>query len=393
MVVVNMLITGFDAPIEQVIYLDRIIKEHNLLQAIARVNRVSDESKEKGFVVDYVGVGHHLKAAIDNYDEREQKEIIDTIGNLEAELNQLKANHQAIKDLLAQYGLTNLNDLHAFYDLFYDEDIRFQYILAFRQLTTSLNQVFPRQEALEYWSDYQALASINAQAASHLNDQRLSMIGIPAKLRQITDQYLASVGIEPKVEPISILDDGFEQQVGKAPRPKTRAAAVEHAIRHHLEINFADDPEFYASLAEALERILLEFMDNWEKIYQELEKLRQTIKKRPPPPGNLHPRSQMPIFRILAREIFDCDLMEQQLEEGQQDQLVLLTSEIYDLLKVEIALVGFWQKIPAQNNLKQSLLKLLLQYRSLPNVMPNRNPIISRLMELAQANHDTILYA
>ena len=69
-IVNNMLLTGFDAPVEQVMYLDKIIVAHGLLQAIARVNRVSGPAKDKGFVVDYVGVGHHLKKALDNYDER-----------------------------------------------------------------------------------------------------------------------------------------------------------------------------------------------------------------------------------------------------------------------------------------------------------------------------------
>lgn len=62
-IVNNMLTTGFDAPIEQVLYLDRIITAHNLLQAITRPNRVEDE-KDNGFVVDYVGIGHHLRDAI-----------------------------------------------------------------------------------------------------------------------------------------------------------------------------------------------------------------------------------------------------------------------------------------------------------------------------------------
>ena len=59
-IVRDMLLTGFDAPMEQVMYLDKVIVAHNLLQAIARVNRVGGEGKDKGFVVDYVGIGHHL---------------------------------------------------------------------------------------------------------------------------------------------------------------------------------------------------------------------------------------------------------------------------------------------------------------------------------------------
>jgi len=96
----NMLLTGFDAPVEQVMYLDKVMDGHNLLQAIARVNRVGDANKDKGFVVDYVGIGHHLKKAIDNYDEREQKEVENALSFPEDELRELQANHGAILELL-----------------------------------------------------------------------------------------------------------------------------------------------------------------------------------------------------------------------------------------------------------------------------------------------------
>ena len=86
LIVNNMLLTGFDAPVEQVMYLDKIVVAHSLLQAIARVNRVSGAAKDRGFIVDYVGVGHHLKRAIDNYDEREQNEVLDVLSFPEEEL-------------------------------------------------------------------------------------------------------------------------------------------------------------------------------------------------------------------------------------------------------------------------------------------------------------------
>jgi type I restriction enzyme R subunit len=77
-VVVNeMLVTGFDAPVEQVLYLNRVMKDHGLLQAIARVNRVHDDGKDAGFVVDYVGVGNNLRKALDAYTQKEQQEVIE----------------------------------------------------------------------------------------------------------------------------------------------------------------------------------------------------------------------------------------------------------------------------------------------------------------------------
>ena len=136
-IVTNMLLTGFDAPVEQVMYFDKVVVAHSLLQAIARVNRVGVPAKDKGFVVDYVGVGHHLKKALDNYDEREQNEVLDVLSFPEEELRDLQASHVAIMDFLKSHGLTDLTDHDAFFDLFYDEDLRFEFISLFKNFTKS----------------------------------------------------------------------------------------------------------------------------------------------------------------------------------------------------------------------------------------------------------------
>ena len=391
-IVNNMLLTGFDAPIEQVMYLDKVVVAHNLLQAIARVNRVADESKEKGFVVDYVGVGHHLKAAIDSYDEREQKEVFDALSFPEEELRELRNAHRAIVDLLGSYGLTDLSDHDAFFDLFYEETLRFEFLKAFKELTNSLNLVFPAKEALDYMHDYHALAEINVLAGRHFRDARLSMKGIPPKLRTLTDQYLESKGIDVKVAPISILDEDFESQVGKRGRTKTKAAEIEHAIRHHLDVDLNDDPDLQASFAEALARILEKFRDNWQKIYEELEKLRQRIRNASQEPTfGLHRKKQMPFFRMFRREIFG----EDELDEDQIAQLVNMTQQVFVVVERELELTGFWENIPARSRMKAELQTTLLQpeFMKLPGVVQKRAHLISRVMEIAEKNNDIILYA
>ncbi|HEX3036730.1 MAG TPA: restriction endonuclease subunit R, partial [Thermodesulfobacteriota bacterium] len=391
-IVVNMVLTGFDAPIEQVMYLDRIITSHNLLQAIARVNRISDESKNKGFVVDYVGVGNHLKQALDDYGERERNEILDTLQSEETELNDMIAAHREIWGLLEKHGVTNLNDLDAFYDLFYDEDVRFEFMLAFRKLTKCLNLVFPKKEALDFLSDYNRFAEINVLAGRHFRDTRMSMKGIPAKLRRITDQYLVSKGIDQKVEPISIIDENFLDHVSTRKRTKTKAAEIEHAIRHFIDINIDEDPELYASFAEAINQILIEFRNNWEEIYKRLEELRKrilSVKKEPT--YGLHRKKQMPFFRIFKKELFDNG----ELSDDEISQLVNFTQHIYFLVETELKLTGFWESIPARNRLKGELLKLMLSenFITLPNMRKNYKHIVSRVMELAEKNNDIILYA
>ncbi len=391
-IVYNMLITGFDAPVEQVLYLDRVIVAHNLLQAIARVNRVESEDKEKGFVVDYVGIGHHLKRAIDVYDDKEQKEIRDSLSFPEEELRELQANCRVIQEFLEKYGLTDYNDLDSFFDLFYDEDIRFEYMQAFKNLTKSLNLVFPAKEALEYMNLYQQLTEINVMAAKHFYDARLSMKGIPAKLRVLTDAYLESKGIEQKIKPISILDDDFESQVGKRKREKTKAAEVEHAIRHHIEVELDDDPDLQASFAEALAAIFMEFKENWQKIYEELEKLRKRIlNANKEPTYGLHKKKQMPFFRMFKKEIYDNG----ELDDDQISKMVDLTQQVYNTVERELKLTGFWECNPARKRLRAEIQQVLLSanFVRLPGIISKREQIITRCMELAYKNNDRILYA
>jgi len=399
LIVNNMLLTGFDAPVEQVMYLDKVVVAHNLLQAIARVNRVSDTSKEKGFVVDYVGMGHHLKKAIDSYDEREQKEVEDALSFPEDELRELEANHRAIMELLKKHGLSDLTDHDAFFDLFYDEDLRFEFMSLFKQFTRSLNLVFPARQALDFMPDYNALTGINVLAGKHFRDARLSMKGIPLKLRGLTDEYLASRGIDVKVEPISILDEDFESQVGKHKRTKTKAAEIEHAIRHHLDVDLDDDPDLQASFAEALAKIFEEFRDNWQKIYEELEKLREHIRSTSQEPTyGLHRKKQMPFFRMFRRELEVA--WQEQLKYGDKEDerislFVSLTQQVFNTIERELKLTGFWESIPARNRLKAELQKTLIQpeFVKLPDVVRKRVNLISRIMEIAKKNNDTILHA
>ena len=391
-IVTNMLLTGFDAPVEQVMYLDKVIVAHGLLQAIARVNRVAGAAKEKGFVVDYVGVGHHLKKALDTYDEREQKEMLDTLSFPEEELRALKASRDAIMEFLNKNGLTDLTDHDAFFDLFYDEDLRFEFMTLFQTYTRCLNVVFPAKEALGFMPEYEALAEINVLAGKHFRDARLSMRGIPPKLRKIADTFLESRGIQIKVEPISILDEDFQKDVSNRTRTKTKAAEIEHAIRHHLDVELNDDPDLRASFAEALRLILAEFQDNWNKVYEELEKLRlRIINAAKEPTYGLHRKKQMPFFRMLKREIYG----EAKLDEDAISALVSLTQQVFGEVERELKLTGFWESIPARNKLRADIQRTLLQaeFSKLPGIVQNRTHMVSRIMEIAEKNDDSILYA
>jgi type I restriction enzyme R subunit len=99
----------------------------------------------------------------------------------------------------------------------------------------------------------------------------------------------------------------------------------------------------------------------------------------------------MPFFRMLKKEIFG----EASLDENAISLLVRLTHHIVGEVERELRLIGFWESIPARNKLRADLQKTLLEpeFSNLPGVVKKRVQIISRVMEIAEKNNDTILYA
>lgn len=390
LIVVDMLLTGFDAPIEQVMYLDRIIRGHNLLQAIARVNRVGGQFKKKGFIVDYVGVGHHLKDALDLYDAEELGDVETIMDKTNDVLNELMTSRDQIRGLFAGQGVADLHDRDAVFDVLYDETIRGEFVALFRKFNSLMDQLYPHAEALDYLKDLGQFSEVSVLAGQHFKDSRLSMKGIPPKLRAITDEFLQSQGVEQRIEPISIFDDEFARQVGQHGRTRTKAAAIEHAIRHHIDVHFDDDPALYASLAEALRALLQEFRDNWDEIYKRLQELiRRMRQTEQEPTYGLHRRKQMPFFRALRQSLYG----EQTLAEEQIEPLVDLTKATYGLLVEEIKLSGFWNSIPAQKHVGGELSKIIVSptFKNIPGIFARRNELITRLMEIAKTNHEKLI--
>jgi len=203
------------------------------------------------------------------------------------------------------------------------------------------------------------------------------------------------------------LDDNFEQHVNQHARTQTKAAGIEHAIRHHIDIDLDDDPDLQASFAEAMAAIFEEFQNNWTKIYEELEKLRERIiNASKEDTYGLDRKKQMPFFRCFKREIFgeaataaagvgeDAGAYGMS-EEDQISVLVDFTQRIYLVVERELKLAGFWESPPARNKLKKEIQDVLLmpEFVKLPNLFKRRAEIISRVMEIAEKRHDVIVHA
>jgi type I restriction enzyme, R subunit len=391
LIVVDMLLTGFDAPIEQVMYLDKVIVNHNLLQAIARVNRVYDDAKKVGFVVDYVGMGNHMKRALDAYWQKEQEEITGCLLNNTELLTELKNAHEELKKVFESNGLSLYSDPDDVFNLFYDEDVRHNFTEAFNRFSKALDNVYPRKEALDYINDLNRFSEINTLCAQHFRDSKMCMKGVSEKLRRVTDEFLKSKGISTKVEPISILDDKFFENIRANRRVQTRAAAIEHAVREIITINADEDPELYASFAEELSRILTSFKDNWDEIYRLLEDLRKRIKEaQEEDTKGLNRKTQMPIYRKLHALVYD---KRESLTDDEINNLIIWSKEIYGMLKTELSLIGFWNSPANKNKLAGEIQNYLAGFGGA--AFSNRKVITSELLAWAKDERITsaIIYS
>jgi type I restriction enzyme R subunit len=386
LVVNNMLITGFDAPIEQVMYLDNILKGHNLLQAIARVNRVYNKNKTCGFVVDYVGVLKHLEEALAIYASEDIQEITQVVKNKSKSLDDLKDSHRAIEEFFKKHGISNWRqDIDECVDLLVDEKIKDEFINLFRRFSRALDAVLPDPRALRYVSDLKILGYIKESARNRYRDDKLSLKDASKKIREIVEEHLLSQGIDPKVPPTPLFDDAFLEKL-KAKPLKAKAQELEYAILEHIEKHYEEDPEFYERFSDRLKRILEEYRENWEEIVRELEKLREDMKKGREAENTfgLDPKKEMPFFGVLKMSLFGKEPIEN-LREEDIGLLLDLTKDVLSILEREITMEDFWDNYNKIKRVKGYIMNNVLLPKGAQRKLlkEKRSEIAQRIMELA----------
>ncbi len=298
-----MLITGFDAPIEGVMYLDRSIREAELLQAIARVNRPR-RGKVAGIVVDYYGVARHLKEALAAYSA---DDIKGALKSLKDEIPKLRDRRDRCANIFQSRGVDDLSDTEACVVLLADERVRAEFTVKLKQFLDTLDLVLPRPEGLPFVKDAKTLAFIYARARNRYREG-MPVLGksVGGKVRELIDQHVISLGIDPKIPPISITDAEFAEHVGKQASPRAKASEMEHAIRHHIRKHLDQDPVHYTKLSERLEEILRQFGENWDQLALALKDFVEEVEAgRQEAPAGLDPQTQArssPCSRKSARK-------------------------------------------------------------------------------------------
>lgn len=389
-VVQSMLITGFDAPIEQAMYLDNVIKGHNLLQAIARVNRVY-KNKEFGYIIDYVGVFTHLKEALSNYYEKDIEEIIGTFVDKEKSKKLLKDTYNELVKFFNKIGIKDfVKETENCMDLLLkDIERRKEFYLLINKLNNYMDAVLPDPFAIEFRTEVKAANFIKESLRNVLREGR-SIREASNKIRSIVENYLESKGITQRLESVDLLDVNFLESLKSLPTNLTRAKRLTSTIEIFIKEHYPEDPELYEKFSKKLENILEKYKENWEQIENELLKLRQEIAQGRSAERNfeLDIRKEMPIFGILKKEIAS-NKSYTELTIDEVEFLKNLTKELVEMINQHTKVVDFWESSAKQKDLRRDInLKLLSLQKDYSGKISegsiNYSPLMNRKNAIAQ---------
>lgn len=377
LIVKDMLLTGFDAPIAQVMYIDRSLKDHTLMQAIARVNRTY-KGKACGYVVDYYGLSDYLTDALKQFSS---EDVEGTYHTLKDEIPRLKAAHTRVVAIFAGVKGADVDDyvLHL-----KDEDTRQQFELAFKKFAKQIEVILPDTAAKPFIPDLKLWGKVQLGARTKYDRKSgtdLSDAG--EKVRKLVDEHIISTGVDPKIPPVDLMAANFKETVEQIKSPESRASEIESAIKHHITVNLDEDPEYYKSLSLRLRDIIEKTKGKWEEQAQLLLEFRNNIETNREQAANDLGLSEteFAFYNILMAEVTS-HAGEDAISEAVHDEIKATSQDLVSMFDEATQIVDFFSKPDEVKRMKKEIKRAVLDCsfgeKALVNVVQDR------FMELAQ---------
>lgn len=284
-IVVYKLLTGFDAPNNTVLYLARYLEEHNLLQAIARVNRLF-EGKDYGIVIDYVGILGTLTEAINTYSALsgfEQEDLQGVVTPIKEVVDSLPKLHKGLWEVFNECEDTSDNETME--QFLRHQDIRDEFYERLSNFARTLQAAFSADKLFDY-IDESRIKTYKQDLKFFENLRRSVRIRYGEaidhreyedRVQKLIDSYVGTEGIEQIVDPVDIFSDEFfemqNEQKGRSDASKADeiASKTKKVIKERMD----EDPALYRKFSELIEETIQKFLDDRisEKVY--LEKVKQ----------------------------------------------------------------------------------------------------------------------
>ena len=288
LIVCSKLLTGFDAPICQVLYIDKELKEHGLLQAIARTNRIA-EGKDYGLIVDYRGLIEKLDdamemysgAGLENFDSSDLKGVIVDVISAVGSLREAYSNLESVFS-----GISNKTDTEEYEIALADEKIREKFygcLSAFgRTLSVVLNSekaysAVPREELEKYKHSFVFYSKIRRSVKIRYFDA-VDNAEYEPLMQNLLDTHLSVAGLKQITAPVDILNKtDLEHELEELGTARAKADAIVSRMTKSISEKYDENPAYYESFSKLIEDTLKSYREKIISDAEYLNKMRQII--------------------------------------------------------------------------------------------------------------------
>ncbi|EJZ7971162.1 type I restriction endonuclease [Vibrio vulnificus] len=359
-IVSDMLLTGWDAPIVSTLYLDKPLKEHTLLQAIARVNRTR-KGKKAGYIVDYFGVVEYLDDALKVYGGDVQPEQVWT--DVEAELPRLQAALTKVVDILPEkhHPVKQPEPYKEDADLYLDPDARLDvvedFLVALAEFNSRLDVVLPDERGAPYQPYFKVLNEIKLQLRNKMPDSA-DAVRITASeselLKKMLDDHIEASEVKSLLgREVSILDAADMDLLRKQKSAGSAALVMKNKLKHTIKTGKGKDPAFFGDLEEELEKLIQDEREGRIEqalFLEQLELFAQRVRDKDAKP------SEMGLATATERAVFN--YLEKQVDEA---EALAWTRGIFNHPDIaEVMLSPIWKKqTDIHNEIKKTIRTIL----------------------------------
>ena len=291
-IVVDKLLTGFDAPNNTVLYLTRKLLGHTLLQAIARVNRVSPD-KDYGYIIDYYGVLEELDKALKTYstfEDFDEEQLQGTLTNISEEIEQLPQIHSDLWQLFS--SISNKKDAEGYQQLLRDEALRNKFYDQLakyaRILKLALSSIVFHKETEEkriskYKEDLSFFMKLRTAVASRYSD-KIDYKKYEGQIQKLIDTHIPTSDVVTLTELVNIFDkEAFEEEIEKATGQAAKADMIASRTAKHISEKMDEDPAFYKRFSQLIKETIEDYLQGRidETVYlQRIKEVRDSVLSR-----------------------------------------------------------------------------------------------------------------
>lgn len=350
-IVTAKLLTGFDAPILQVMYLDKPLRDHTLLQAICRVNRTYSEQKTHGLIVDYLGIFDDVAAALE-FDDQSVKQLVSNIQELKEKLP------EAMQKCLAFFvgcdrTLKGYEGLIAAQQCLPNNEIRDNFASEYSVLSRIWEALSPDVVLGLFEKDYKWLSQVYQSVQPSSGHGKLIWHSLGAKTIELIHQNVHVDAVRDDLDTL-VLDADLLEAVLSNPEPK-KAKEIEIKLKRRLR-GHGNNPKF-KHLSERLDALKDRFesgqINSIEFLKQLLEIAKETLQTEKTTP----PEEELDHGKAALTELFN--------EVKTADTPIIVERVVADIDEI-VRLVRFpgWQStLAGEREVKKALRKALFKYK------------------------------